>query len=196
MMWGTAAAVFCAAPALNIKHRFALAGGSTMRILAIWVVLLCQWLSPLFAQDANSSPNSATVVCTFDDGQQVSVQYNNSATPAEEPRNGKPWRPAGLPMILFTQTALTINKVEIAPGAYSLWLIPDKKNWTFVVNKNVKADSPYDPVQDLVREPMEIGQLPAPAKQADLGFGHMASKECNLRVYYGRVGAWAEIDEK
>ena len=63
-------------------------------------------------------------------------------------------------MILFSQTTLIINKVEIAPGAYSLWLVPDKKNWTLVVNKNVKADSAYDPAQDLVREPMEIGQLP------------------------------------
>ncbi len=167
-----------------------------MRILAIVVVLLCQWVSPAFAQDANSNSNSATAVCTFEDGQQISVQYNNSATPAEELRNGKPWRPAGSPMILFTQTALNINKVEIAPGAYSLWLIPDKKSWTFVVNKNVKPDSAYDQADDLVREPMEIGELPTPAKQADLGFAHMASKLCNLRVYYGRVGAWAEINEK
>ena len=125
-----------------------------MRTVAICVVVLCQWLSPVFAQDANS--NSATTVCTFEDGQQVSVQYNNSATPVEEPHNGKPWRPAGSPMILFTQTALTINKVEIAPGAYSLWLIPDKKNWTLVVNKNVKPDSAYDATEDLVREPMDL----------------------------------------
>jgi hypothetical protein len=99
-------------------------------------------------------------------------------------------------MILFTQTTLSINKVEIAPGAYSLWLIPDKKSWILAVNKNVKPDSAYDQGDDLVRESMEIGQLPNPAKQADLGFAHMASKLCNLRIYYGRVGAWAEINEK
>ena len=165
-----------------------------MRILAICGVLLCQWLPLGFAQDANS--NSATTVCTFEDGQQISVQYNNSATPVEEPRNGKPWRPAGSPVILFTQTALIVNKVEIAAGAYSLWLIPDKKNWTLVVNKNVKADSPYNQDEDLVREPMEVGQLPQPAKQADIGFAHMAAKQCNLRVYYGRNGVWADIGEK
>jgi hypothetical protein len=99
-------------------------------------------------------------------------------------------------MILFTQTELTINKVDIAPGAYSLWFIPDKKNWTMVVNKNVKADSPYDQAQDLVREPMEVGELPQPSKQPDLGFAHMASKTCNLRIYYGRTGAWADVNEK
>ncbi len=167
-----------------------------MRAIAISIVLLCQGLLPVFAQDTNSSANPATAVCTFEDGQQVSVQYSNSATPSEEPRNGKPWRPAGAPMILFTQTALIVNKVEIAPGAYSLWLIPDKKNWTLVVNKDVKPDSAYDPAQDLVREPMEIGQLPQASKQADIGFAHMAPKVCNLRVYYGRVGSWAEMNEK
>jgi hypothetical protein len=164
-----------------------------MRTFAIGIVFLCQVLSG-FAQDASSS--SATTACTFEDGQQLSVQYNNAASPVEEPRNGKPWRPAGSPMILFTQTPVLINKVEIPAGAYSVWLIPDKKNWTFVVNKNVQPGSAYDPAQDLVREPMEIGQLPSPSKTADLGFAHMAPKVCNLRVYYGRVGAWAEIDEK
>ena len=99
-------------------------------------------------------------------------------------------------MILFTQTALTINKVEIAPGAYSLWLIPDKKNWTLVVNKNVKPDSAYDATEDLVREPMDLGQLPTPAKQADLGFAHLSSKQCNLRVHYGAGRAWGDIYEK
>jgi Protein of unknown function (DUF2911) len=165
-----------------------------MRVPAIVVVMLWSWLPLVFAQDANS--NSATTVCTFEDGQEISVQYNNSATPVNEPRNGKPWRAANSPMILFAQTELTINKVDIAPGAYSLWFIPDKKNWTMAVNKNVKADSPYDQAQDLVREPMEVGELPQPSKQPDIGFAHMASKTCNLRIYYGRIGAWADVNEK
>ena len=165
-----------------------------MRILVIGMVLL--WpLSFLFSQDA-APADSASTVCTFADGQQISVQYSNSAAKAEEPHNGKPWRPANAPVILFAQTALTINHVDLAPGAYSVWLIPDKKNWTFVVNKNVKPDSAYDEAQDLVREPMEIGQLSDPVKQADLGFAHSSAKQCNLRVYYGRIGAWAEITEK
>ncbi len=166
-----------------------------MRVLAIFI-LICSPFGTLASGQAATAANSATTVCTFDDGQQVSVEYNNSPAKAEEPRNGKPWRPANSQMILFTQTALSINKVEIAPGAYSVWLIPQKKDWTFVVNKNVKANSAYDPAQDLVQESMQIGQLSDPVKQADLGFAHAAAKQCNLRVYYGHIGAWAEIDEK
>jgi len=188
-MWGIHAAR--SAPRGRRQH---FVEESSMRILMIGVIMLCP-LSFVFAQDA-SSANTATTVCTFDDGQQVSVQYNNSAAKAEEPHNGKPWRPANAPMILFTQTALTINHVDVAPGAYSVWLIPDKKNWTFVVNKNVKPDASYDEAQDLVRESMEIGQLSDPAKQADLGFAHSSAKQCSLRVYYGRTGAWAEMGEK
>ena len=168
-----------------------------MRSIAVcFVLLLCQGLAPVFAQDATPSPDSATAVCTFADGQQVSVQYSTSASATEEPRNGKPWRPAGSQMILFSQTPLTINKVDLAAGAYSLWLIPDKKNWTLVVSKDVKPGSAYDPTQDLVREPMEVGQLPTPSKLVDIGFGHLAPKLCNLRVYYGRIGAWADINQK
>lgn len=167
-----------------------------MRALTVCVIFLCQGLLPLVAQNAGSDSHSSTTVCTFEDDQQISVEYNNTATPSDEPQRGKAWRPGGAPMILFAQTALTINNVDIAPGAYSLWLIPDKKSWTFVVNKDVKAGAAYDPAQDLVREPMEIGQLGAPSKQPDLGFAHMAPKLCNLRVYYGKTGAWAAINEK
>ena len=80
-------------------------------------------------------------------------------------------------MILFTQTALLVNKTEIAPGAYSLWVIPEKKGWTLAVNKDVKPDSQYDQGQDLVRVPMDLGQLSEPLKQPEVGFAHVGPKE-------------------
>ncbi len=167
-----------------------------MRKLAIFVVLCCACMFSGSAQAQDANPNSVTASCTFDDGSQVSVQYNNSGAKTEEPHNAKPWRPGGAPMLLFTQTALTVNKTEIAPGAYSLWIIPEKKGWTLAINKNVKPESQYDQGQDLVRVSMDLGQLSTPLKQPEVGFAHVAPKECNMRVYYGKTGAWAEFDEK
>jgi hypothetical protein len=166
-----------------------------MRTFVLAVTVLCFWIPFALAQSADSNANSSDTSCTFDDGQQVSVRYNSSAK-SEDMRNGKAWRPGNAAMTLFTQTALTINKVDVAPGAYSLWIIPDKKSWSLAVNKNVTEGAAYDEGQDLVRTPMDLGQLGSPVKDPEVGFAHVAPKECNLRVYFGKTGAFGEIYEK
>lgn len=99
-------------------------------------------------------------------------------------------------MFLFTQTALTLGSSQIPADAYSLYIIPEDQNWTLVVNKNVNAGNKYDEKQDLTRAPMQLGQIDSPIKPAQVAFDHIAPKQCNMRLYYGSVGAWAEFREK
>jgi hypothetical protein len=129
--------------------------------------------------------------CDFDDGNQVSVQY--SATVKEQPRNGHVWAPG---ITLYVQTPLMLGKSSIGLGAYSVYLIPDKRNWTLIINKNVKAGAAYNSADDVARGPMDIGEIPQPVKTLQLSFGHMGPKQCNLRVYYEKVGAFTDFMEK
>jgi hypothetical protein len=99
-------------------------------------------------------------------------------------------------MLLFTDSALTLEGVNIPPGAYRLFVIPAEKAWTLIVNRNVTAGAKYDPQQDMARAPMEIGSLPRPAKNVELAWGHTAPKQCNLRIYVGKVGAWTDFKQK
>ncbi len=99
-------------------------------------------------------------------------------------------------MFLFTQTALTLGSSVIPAGAYSLYIIPEKHAWTLVVNRNVVAGSKYDEKQDLGRAAMQIGENEDSVKQAQIALAHIAPKQCNLRVYYEKAGAWAEFREK
>ena len=99
-------------------------------------------------------------------------------------------------MVLFTQTALTLGNSQIPEGAYSLYVIPEKENWTLVVNKNVAAGSKYDEKQDLVRAPMQSGEIDNPLKQPKVVFAHVAPKQCNMRLYYEKTGAWVEFKER
>jgi hypothetical protein len=137
------------------------------------------------AQDAQST------YCSFDDENQVSIQYNPSVK--EVPHNGKVWSPG---ITLFVQTPLTLGNSTIGLGAYSVHLIPDKKSWTLIVNKNVKSGVPYEAGEDVARAPMEVGELPQPVNALQLSFGHLAPKQCSLRVYYQKTGAFAEFSEK
>ena len=129
--------------------------------------------------------------CNFDDGNQVSIQYSPKVK--EQPRNGRIWAPG---ITMFVQTPLELGNSNISLGAYSIYLIPEKKEWTIIVNKNVTAGSAYNSAQDIARAPMEVGEIPEPVKTLQLSFAHMAPKQCSLRVYYQKVGAFVDFKEQ
>ena len=99
-------------------------------------------------------------------------------------------------MFLFTQSALSLGNSQIPIGAYSIYFIPGKEDWTLILNKNVTEDSKYDEHQDLSRVEMQIGQISQPYQQFTVIFGHVAPKQCNLRMYVGKIGTWAEFKEQ
>jgi Protein of unknown function (DUF2911) len=168
-----------------------------MRLLAICAVLISQWLFATKAFTQSDSDSTATVSCDFDDGKEISVQYKKSAgVGKDEPRNGKVWEPGGVPMTLYTQTAVILNHVEIGVGAFSMYVVPNRKDWTLIVNRNVTPGAKYDQSQDIVRAPMELGDLTQPVKPMQVIFGHLAPKLCSIRLYYGNTGAFAEFTEK
>ena len=156
-----------------------------MHRLTSLLILLASVTVTSLAQDPQ------TTYCNFEDGNQVSIQYN--PTVKEQPRNGRVWSPG---ITLFVQTPLTLGGSQIGLGAYSIHLIPDRKSWTLIVNKGVTAGSAYDPSQDVARSPMEVGEIPQAMKTLQLSFAHMAPKQCSVRVYYQKTGAFADFMEK
>ncbi len=147
--------------------------------------LICLFAVAGRAQD----PQSA--YCNFEDGSEITIQY--SPTVKEEPRNGRVWSPG---LTLYVQVPLTLGGAQIPLGAYTIYLIPDRKTWTLIVNRNVTAGSPYNSAQDVARSPMDIGEVPEPMRQLQLSFAHVGPKQCSLRVYYQKIGAFAEFTEK
>lgn len=155
-----------------------------MRTLLLPAALLALAAAAL-AQDTQQT------YCNFDDGNQVTIQYN--PTVKEQPHNGRIWAPG---ITLYVQTPLLLGNSELALGAYTVYLIPDKKNWTIIVSKNVTPGAAYDSADDVARAPMDLGELPEPQKTLQLTFGHMAPKQCSLRVYYDKTGAFTDFMEK
>jgi DUF2911 family protein len=156
-----------------------------MRTITSLLILMFAAALNGFAQEAQ------TTYCDFDDGNQVSIEYN--ATVKEQPRNGHVWSPG---ITLFVQTPLMFGGSQIGLGAYSIHLIPDKKNWTLIVNKGVTTGAAYNSAEDVARGSMDIGEIPEPQKTLQLSFAHMSAKECSLRVYYEKTGAFTEFKEK
>jgi len=151
--------------------------------------------SLLASARAQQSPPGSTIFCTFQDGKEINVQYQNSESVKKTNfSSGKLWSPGRKPMFLFTQTNLTVANAEIPMGAYSLYFIPGNDHWTLVLNKSVQPGE-YNPREDLVRVAMDVGQL-SELQPFSLAFAHTAPKQCNLRLYEGKIGTWAEFHEK
>jgi hypothetical protein len=170
-----------------------------MRVLAVFIVLASQLFlcTTAFAQQAAPPDQTATITCDFADGNEITVEYNNSPnSEKDQPRNGRVWLPGGSPMTLFTQIPLVLNHVDLPVSAYSMYVIPNKKDWTLVVSKNVTNPKTYDEKQDLVRAPMEIGGVNSPPKRLQASFAHSAPKVCSLRLYYESNGAFVDFNEK
>jgi hypothetical protein len=159
-----------------------------MRALLICAVLIGTLGQAVAAQDKQTT--TANAACTFQDGKEMSVRYNPALFDKD-----KEDRFSDRQMFLFTQTPLAIGDKEIPAGAFSLYLMQKGKTWTLIINKNVTPDPKYDEKQDLARVSMQLGEVDSDTKQLEILFVHAAPKQCNLRVYEGHTGAWAEFKE-
>ena len=151
--------------------------------LAILVIAVARGLAQ------TEDPQNA--VCNFEDGNQVTVQY--PAVVKDEPHNGHVWSPG---ITLYVQVPLTLAGTELPLGAYTVYLIPGGKHWTLIVSRNVTPGALYNSAQDVARAPMDLGELPNPVPQLQLSFAHMSAKQCSLRVYYQKTGAFTDFLEK
>jgi Protein of unknown function (DUF2911) len=126
--------------------------------------------------------------CAFNDGKQFSIRYV-PVSRDKKPKHGSIWLPGDTPMALLTETALAIGNTALAPGAYTLYLIPGEKTWTLIVNRNVTEPGKYDSTKDVVRFEMPTAQLGSPV-DLKLTLAKMGPQQCNLRVYQGSVGTY------
>ena len=166
-----------------------------MSATLVWRAVLISLLwAPWLCAQSGGAPTSTTT-CNLDDGRQVYIRYNPVSAKQEKPANGKPWAPGGTPMTLFTEAQLSLGSAMIPIGAYSVYPLPAKGNWTLVVNKNVTAGAAYDQKQDIARAPMETAQVDQSSDALEVAFAHVGAR-CTLRIYMGKVAAFADFNAK
>jgi hypothetical protein len=143
---------------------------------------------------ARGEPRTKSDVCTLEDGKQVSLRYEIDDHDSTKLRMGQMWPQTDRPMLLFSQTPLRIEDSSVPVGAFSVYIIPDKKQWTLVVNRNV-TNGEYHPQQDLVRASMVTGELSGQHAEHKVWFGHSGTNRCEFRFYEGKTGASLEVQE-
>jgi len=169
------------------------------RVTSVAIVLVSLFLaSAAFAQD---DPTAVTATCNFDEEKQLVLQYQHVPFTPKKPLSfqipfGKVWAPGGKPMTLFANTAVQIGDRTVPIGAYTMFLIPNAKQWTLIISKSTQTTGSYDDQQDMVRLQMETGELPSPEPEFRVSFAHIAPDQCSIRVDMDKYGHFAVFQEK
>lgn len=170
-----------------------------MRTVLLCTMLLIGLLLAVVAAAQAPAQNSETesAVCTFEDGKQMTARYTPIATAHNEgPPANKILMPGGSAMTFLTETDVVLGNKTIPTGGYTMYILPNKKEWTLIVSKNTAIGAKYDEKQDLARAAMEIGQLGTPGDRLALYFGHTGQKTCEIDVDFGKMRGWAAFKQK
>ena len=165
-----------------------------MSATLVWRAVLISILLTPFAV-AQAGANQSTTTCNLEDGRQVYIRYTPVSAKQERISNGKPWAPGGTPMTLFTEAQLSLGSSTIPIGAYTVFPIPARGNWSIVVNKNVTPGAAYDEKQDVARSQMETAQVESASEQLEVAFAHVGNR-CSLRIYIGKTASFVDFNAK
>jgi hypothetical protein len=146
---------------------------STLFILSALVLTA----SPLLAQEKPRVSPHETVNATVADAK-ITIVYGRPYS--KDPKSGekrkiwgglvpfgKVWRMGADEATLFTtDKAISIGGTSVAPGTYSLYLLPEEDGAKLIVNKQTgQWGTKYDESQDLVRIDLKKQTLDAPVDQ-------------------------------
>lgn len=109
---------------------------------------------------------------------------------------GQVWRTgADEATMLTTEGYLMIGNVHVPAGSYSLFTIPNEKEWTLVINKVAKQWGAYnyDQKQDLGRTAMKVAAGAAPVEQLSIAIESQGERKGTLKVTWDKTVATAPI---
>ncbi len=129
------------------------------------------------------------------DGANISITYGRPSLKGrtvgkEVAPFGKEWRTgADEATTLTTDKALMFGSLHLNPGTYTIYTVPNEKDWTLVVSKKTgQWGIPYPAGEDLGRAPMTVGQAPAAAEQLTMSVED-AAKGGVLHIDWGTTRA-------
>jgi len=145
------------------------------------------------AKPLASPPATASVSLN---GKDITIHYNSPRMRGRKIMGdlvpyGKPWRTGANPATtLITPVNLKIGTLEVPAGTYTLFTLPNEKEWLLIVSKKTgEWGIPYPEGNDLGRTPMTGATLPEPQEDMSISFENTQGNTTELHV------KWEKTDE-
>jgi hypothetical protein len=133
-------------------------------------------------------------------GKAVSIKYNSPRLKGRTIGSdivpyGEVWRTGANPATtLVTATNLKIGTLDVPAGTYTLFTLPNKDQWLFIVSKKTgEWGIPYPEGDDLGRTPMT--SKPAASSQEDMSISFENTKDSatELHVKWGTTDQYVTV---
>jgi hypothetical protein len=107
---------------------------------------------------------------------------------------------------ITTEADLDINGLKLPKGSYSIWTLPNEKQWLLIINKQTgQFHLDYDESQDFARVKMNLKTLPSPVETFKIELvsagdtsgtppiGTSPTNKGTLSVLWENTDAWVPI---
>lgn len=183
-----------------MKNRFAVGLGlSSLVLLSLSSLVVAQDATQSGAKKKPVSPHeevSATI-----NGKKITISYGRPYKKGRvifgglEPW-GKVWRTgADEATTLTTDGDLMIGPLHVIAGTYSLFTIPNEKEWTLVLNRTAKqwGAFKYDQAMDYGRAAMTVAKTKEPVEQMTIAMEKKSDHEAVLKVMWDETVASIDV---
>jgi hypothetical protein len=108
---------------------------------------------------------------------------------------GEVWRTGANPATtLITAANLKIGTLDVPAGTYTLFTLPSKDQWLFIVSKKTgEWGIPYPEGEDLGRTPMTGKTLSAPQENMSISFENTKGSSTELHVKWGTTDQYVTV---
>jgi len=95
---------------------------------------------------------------------------------------------------ITTEASLDINGLKVSKGSYSIWTLPNEKQWLLIINKQTgQFHLNYDESQDFGRVKMNLKTLPSPVETFKIDVESTGGNKGTLSLLWESTDAWVPI---
>lgn len=167
---------------------------AAVAVVALAVVFLARKAS---AQRYTSPPASASAVIG---GDHITIDYYAPSMHGRKVMGGlvpygEVWcTGANWATKITTDAELDINGMKVPKGSYSIWTVPDEKQWMLIINKETgQFHLNYDETKDFGRVKMNLKTLPSPVETFKIALDGTGGNKGTLSLMWENTDAWVPI---
>jgi Protein of unknown function (DUF2911) len=95
---------------------------------------------------------------------------------------------------ITTEAGLNINGLKVPKGSYSIWTLPNEKQWMLIINKQTgQFHLNYDETQDFGRVKMNLKTLSSPVETFKIEVASTGGNNGTLSLLWENTDAWVPI---
>jgi hypothetical protein len=164
-------------------------------LAAVFACVACAQNPPARGKSGYTSPPEATSVEVA--GKKISVEYYSPSMHGRKIMGGlvpfgEVWcTGANYATKITTDADLQMGGLKLPKGAYSIWTIPNEKEWTMIINKETGQFHLYYKQQlDFGRTPMKVKTLDSPVEAFRVDLRNDGSNKGTLALVWEKTEAY------